>query len=66
MTMHKNDDDQLDSETMITITADTISNDVNNYELMADIVTKLVMTGSTRYHIPVFHRHVLARLHNFL
>ena len=33
---------------------------------MADIVTRLVMTGSTRYHVPVFHRHVLARLHNFL
>ena len=33
---------------------------------MADIVTRLVMMGSTRYHVPAFHRHVLARLHNFL
>ena len=33
---------------------------------MADLVTRLVMMGSTRYHVPAFHRHVLARLHIFL
>ena len=32
---------------------------------MADLVTRLVMTGSTRYLIPAFYRHVLARLHIF-
>ena len=39
---------------------------INNYEQMADLVTRLVMMGSTRYLIPALYRHVLARLHNFL